>query len=80
MRQSFVKVVNSDYKDRLHKISRPTLLIWGDKDTATPISDAKYMEKQISDCGLVTIENGGHFCFTENFPLVARVLSSFFKF
>jgi len=80
MRQSFVKVVNSDYKDRLHKIKSPTLLIWGEKDTATPLSDAKFMKSKISDSGLVTVKNAGHFCFTEDFGLVARVLASFFKF
>ncbi len=80
MRQSFVKVVNSDYKDRLCKISRPTLLVWGEKDTATPLSDAEFMKSKIPDSGLVTVKNGGHFCFTEDFGLVARVLASFFKF
>ena len=80
MRQSFVKVVNSDYKERLHKISVPTLLLWGEKDTATPLSDAEYMKSKIKDSGLVTVKNGGHFCFTEDFGLVARVLASFFNF
>ncbi len=80
MRQSFVKVVNSDYKDTLHKIKCPTLLIWGEKDTATPLSDAMFMKSKIKDCGLVTVKNAGHFCFTEDFGLVARVLASFFKF
>ncbi len=80
MRLSFVKVVNSDYKDRLCKISRPTLLLWGEKDTATPLSDAEFMKSKIPDSGLVTVKNGGHFCFTEDFGLVARVLASFFKF
>lgn len=80
MRQSFVKVVNSDYKDKLYKISRPTLLLWGEKDTATPLSDAEFMKSKIPDSGLVTVKNGGHFCFTEDFGLVARVLASFFKF
>jgi pimeloyl-ACP methyl ester carboxylesterase len=80
MRESFVKVVNSDYKDRLHKINVPTLLLWGEKDTATPISDAQFMKDKIKDSGLVTVKNGGHFCFTEDFGLVARVLASFFNF
>ena len=80
MRQSMVKVLNSDITERLHKISVPTLLIWGENDTATPISDAKLMEKLIPDCGLVTVGNAGHFSFADDFALTSRVLRSFFKF
>lgn len=79
MRQSMVKVVNSDFTDRLHLIKAPTLLIWGDKDTATPIEHAHIMQKKIPDAGLVTIKNGTHFSFADDFALTSRVLSSFFK-
>ncbi len=80
MRQSLVKNVNTDLSGVLCKIKVPTLLIWGENDTATPLSDAKIMEKSISDCGLVTIKNGSHFSFADNFPLTASVLKSFYKF
>lgn len=80
MRQSLVKVVNSDYTQRLDKIKVPTLLIWGENDTATPLSDAKIMESKISDCGLVTVKNGGHFSFADNPALVLRVLNSFYGY
>lgn len=79
MRESMVKVVNSDFTDRLSLINRPTLLIWGENDTATPISHAKIMESKIRDCGLVTVKNGTHFSFADDFALTSRVLSSFFK-
>jgi len=80
MRKSMVKVINSDMTERLHKITVPTLLIWGENDTATPISDAKLMEKLIPDCGLVTVRNAGHFSFADDFALTSRVLRSFYKF
>lgn len=80
MRESMVKVLNSDITERLNKIAVPTLLIWGENDTATPITDAKLMEKLIPDCGLVTVKNAGHFSFADDFALTSRVLRSFFKF
>ncbi len=77
LRDSMVKVVNDDYKDRMKNISAPTLLIWGTNDDATPISDAEFMEKTIPDCGLVKVEGGSHFCFLENPVLCERVIASF---
>lgn len=41
MRRILSKVVNEDLTDRLPLIKAPTLLIWGENDTATPLKDAK---------------------------------------
>ena len=79
MQKSMVKLVNTDYSDRLSKISVPTLLIWGEKDDATPIEHAKTMEREIPDSGLVIIKGAGHFSYTEDLPLAKRVLGSFFN-
>ena len=79
MRQSMVKVLNTDYTDRLCKVKSPTLLIWGENDTATPLSDGLLMEKNIPDAGLVKIAGAGHFSFAQAPALTDRVLKSFFK-
>ena len=78
MRETLVKVVNEDLRYLLPEIKVPTLLIWGDQDTATPLSDARIMEQEIPDAGLVVVEGTGHFSFLENAPLVHNVLKSFF--
>ena len=65
MRQTFVKVVNLDLTDRLDKIIQPTLLIWGDKDTATPLWMGQKMERTIPDAGLVVFEGSTHFAYLE---------------
>ncbi len=78
MRQSMVKVINENLFDNLAKISSPTLLIWGDKDTDTPLNHAKTMESNIPDCGLVIIPGGNHFSFLADIALTHRVLYSFF--
>jgi pimeloyl-ACP methyl ester carboxylesterase len=59
------------------KIKASTLLFWGENDTATPLDDAKRMEKLIPDAGLVTVAGAGHYSFLENMPLFVRVLESF---
>lgn len=77
MRAILSKVVNEDLCHLMPKIKAPTLLFWGEKDTATPLSDAKRMEKLIPDAGLVTVTGAGHYSFLENMPLFVRVLESF---
>ena len=78
MRGTFVKVVNEDLKPLLSKIKASTLLVWGEKDTATPTnSDAKIMEKEIDDAGLVVLQNAGHFSYLDNYPQFCRIVSRF---
>ena len=60
-------------------IKVPALLIWGENDTATPISDGQTMEKLIPDAGLVTVKNAGHYSYLENWGMVKRVLGSFLQ-
>jgi pimeloyl-ACP methyl ester carboxylesterase len=79
MRQVMVKVVNEDLRHLLPKINRPTLLIWGENDQATPVSDGKTMEKLIPDAGLVVFKNAGHFSYLDKFNEFSIVISSFLK-
>ena len=73
------KVVNEDLKHLMPSIKAPTLLFWGNLDTATPLSDAKTMEKLIPDAGLVVAHGTGHFSFLENPGLFTAVIKNFFK-
>ena len=65
MRKTFVKVINLDLADRLPRIAQPTLLIWGDRDTETPLWMGQQMEREIPDAGLVILEGGTHFAYLE---------------
>ena len=65
MRQIFVKVVNEDLQPVLSQIQVSTLLLWGDRDTATPLTDGQLMEKLIPDAGLVVFTDCGHYPFLE---------------
>ncbi|MBR5452493.1 MAG: alpha/beta hydrolase [Clostridia bacterium] len=77
MRQCFTRVVNEDLTHLLSRISAPTLLIWGDKDDSTPLSDGKLMESLIPDAGLVVLEGAGHYSFLEQPYIYLAVLRSF---
>ena len=77
MRDTFVRVVNEDLRRYLPAIEAPTLLVWGDRDTATPLADAKLMERRIADAGLVVFPGAGHYSFLERSGQFAAVMRSF---
>lgn len=77
MRATLVRVVNEDLSALIRKLSCPTLLIWGDQDTATPLADAKAMESWIKDAGLVVCEGAGHYSFLEQPVKVHGALRAF---
>lgn len=79
MRAILSKCVNEDLRHRLPLIKVPVLLIWGELDTATPLSDAKMMEKLIPDAGLVSFPGCGHYSFLDNPVGFRAVMQSFFK-
>lgn len=79
LRKTLVKLVNTDIRDILPNIKCPSLLIWGENDTATPLEDAKTIEKLIPDAGLCVIKGTGHFSFCEKPHEAHAILRSFIK-
>lgn len=77
MRKVLVKVVNENLKPLLKDINASTLLIWGDKDEATPLYMAKIMEKEIKDSGLVIFEGAGHFSYIDDYNKFVAVIKAF---
>lgn len=76
MREILVNTVNTDLSSCATKITCPTLLIWGDKDEAVPVSEAKKLESLINDSALIVL-NGTHYCYLENLGHVASILNNF---
>ena len=75
MRKTFVKIVNYDQSEKLAAIKNSTLLIWGDKDTETPLWMGQQMEREIPDSALIVLNGGTHFAYLEHaarFNAIAR--------
>lgn len=77
MRKVLVKVVNENLHPLLKDIKAPTLLVWGDKDDATPLYMGKIMEKEIKDSGLVVLEGTGHYSYLDDYQRFSAVVKSF---
>lgn len=79
MRAIMSRVVNEDLKGLLPEIKAPTLLIWGEKDTATPMRDARLMQKLIPDAGLVSYPEAGHYSYLARPAQTQAVIQSFLQ-
>ena len=77
LRKIMVKVINEDLKEYLHRIKAPTLLMWGENDTATPVRDAEIIHKLIPDSGLVVLKNAGHYSFIDKEYEFITIVKSF---
>ena len=80
MRKILVTVVNENLLHLLGDIKAPTLLIWGDQDTATPLYMGKIMEKNIKDSGLVILEGTGHYSYLDDYQKFTVILRNFLKY
>ncbi|GHU70361.1 alpha/beta hydrolase [Clostridia bacterium] len=77
MRRTFVKLVNTDLTPELPNVRVSTLLLWGDKDTETPLWMGELMAERIPDAGLVILEGGGHFVYAEQPEKFCRITLQF---
>lgn len=77
MRRTFSLVVGENLRSLLKRIQNPTLLLWGEADTETPLWMAKVMEEDIPDCGLVTYAGAGHFAYLEKWNEFAHVIAHY---
>ena len=77
MQETLVKSVNEDLTYCLDNM-KESLIIWGDRDTATPMWMAKLMEEKINNSGLVVLK-GGHFSYIDDPNTFSRVIISYFK-
>ncbi len=59
-RETFKKVIEEDLYPYLKRISVPTLLIWGNRDSKTPIRDAYIMKKEIPNSTLKVFDQVRH--------------------
>jgi pimeloyl-ACP methyl ester carboxylesterase len=79
MRGTLVRLVNDDLRALLPHVSAPVLLIWGDRDTETPLAHGRTMERLIPDAGLVIFEGAGHYAYLEQPARFSRIVDVFLR-
>lgn len=79
MRESYKKIVNEDLTPCLGGIKAEVLYVFGEKDTATPLSMAEKLCAGTAGSALVVLPGLGHFCFTEDPARFNAVAREFFR-
>jgi len=65
------------YRERLHQITAPVLVVWGEHDRIVPIRDAELLVSSVKRGQLVIIPNGSHAPYMSNPELFNRELIQF---
>ena len=65
LKETFKKIISQDLTPHLSQIKTPTLIIWGEKDKITLLSDANLMNKKIQNSKLEVLKNIGHSPYKE---------------
>lgn len=79
LRRTMSTIINEDQTSMMKNIKAPTLLLWGENDTDTPLADGKIMEKNIPDASLITIQNAGHFSYLDSYQQCMEIIQNFLK-
>lgn len=77
LKETFLKIISEDLSASAKKITIPTLLIWGENDTETPLYDGKRFAGLIPNSKLKVINGAGHFVHKEKSQEVAKLIQEF---
>lgn len=79
LRKTMSTIINEDQTEKLKNIKVPTLLLWGEDDTDTPIQDGKIMESEIPNASLIKIKDAGHFSYIDSYNECISIIKNFLK-
>ena len=77
--KTFQNIIKVNLKKSYKKITTDTLIIWGEKDTITPISMAYKLNKLIKSSFLIKLSNLYHFPYLENPYLISNIIYNYLK-
>lgn len=77
LKQTFKNVISEDLSPYFSMIKMPTLVIWGEKDAVTPLSEGKLIAETIPDAKLAVVKNAGHFLFLEKPDEFIKLIKKF---
>lgn len=74
MKQTLSICVNQDLTSLLSQVEAPTLLIWGEKDTQTPLWMGEKMEALMPNATLIIFKDDDHFAYFHQQERFIKVL------
>ena len=77
MRKIMVNHVNLDITENVKKITCPTIIIWGTRDEAVPLSDAYELASLLDDAAVIEYEGCTHYDYLEDLGRTVRIIKNF---
>jgi pimeloyl-ACP methyl ester carboxylesterase len=77
MREVFKKTIDEDLTRYMPRIKQPSLLVWGEADTETPIADAEIFNTKIPHSNLHILPDAGHYVFVDKYEQVLQLIEDF---
>lgn len=79
LQETFKKVVSDDVQADAMQLSLPVLLLYGEKDDATPVWYGEQFHQLLTHSTLEILPGAGHFVHTERPEAVERAIQEFLK-
>lgn len=78
-KQTFQNLIRNDQSTTLSAINIPTLILWGDNDTATLIADGLKIHSLIKNSIFYSFPKAGHFFYLDHPDKCAQMIIKFIK-
>ncbi|MGI6687239.1 MAG: alpha/beta fold hydrolase [Christensenellales bacterium] len=79
LRGSFSKIVRQDLRPLLGDIAQPTLLVWGEKDAATPLWMGEVMAREMPRATLLVYQGDDHWAYQNQPARFANAVEAFME-
>ncbi len=79
MKKTMLNLINADRNLNTSKIKVPTIIIWGENDRTTPLSDGKLLNTKIVNSKLYIVNAAGHAPQFTNTKQVISIIARQFK-
>lgn len=77
IRNTFIHIVQEDLEENFKNIKGDILIIWGENDQITSLSDGRKIHNLIKGSILIPIKNATHFPYIEQKQLVTNIILSY---
>lgn len=79
LQKTFRNVIQQDLSSVIHKINIPTLIIWGEDDLETPLTDGQKINSLIPQSQMIVYPHSSHFSYLENQNTFVDDIKKFIK-
>lgn len=79
MLTTFKNIINQDLRKYFSSIQSEVLILWGEEDIDTPLTNAYYINKVIKDSHLIIFPQGSHFIYLEFSHAINLIINEFIK-